>query len=168
MKCVQIKWVSESCSVMSDSLWPHGLYSSWNSPGQNTGVGSHFLLQEIFLTQGLKPCLLHCRQILYHWATREVHPLDCSLPSSSVHGNLQDRILDWVAMASSRGFSSPRDRTCFSCSSCIAGSFFTTEPWGKPQSSLPMLSEYLLPLLKWSACSYVLSAFLLDYLSFSY
>ena len=33
----------ESYSVMSDSLWPHGLYSSWNSPGQNTGVGSQFL-----------------------------------------------------------------------------------------------------------------------------
>ena len=37
------KW-SESHSVMSDSLWPHGLYSLWNSPGQNTGVGCHFLL----------------------------------------------------------------------------------------------------------------------------
>ena len=35
---------SESCSVLSDSLRPHGLYSPWNSPGQNTGVGSHFLL----------------------------------------------------------------------------------------------------------------------------
>ena len=33
------KW-SESCSVMSDSLWPHGQYSPWNSLGQNTGVGS--------------------------------------------------------------------------------------------------------------------------------
>ena len=43
---------SESHSVMSDSLWPHGLYSPWNSPGQNTGVGSISLLQGIFLTQG--------------------------------------------------------------------------------------------------------------------
>ena len=40
---------------MSDSLWPHGLYSSWNSPGQNTGVGSLSLLQGIFPTQGLNP-----------------------------------------------------------------------------------------------------------------
>ena len=40
---------------MSDSLWPHGLYSPWNSLGQNTGVGSLPLLQGIFLTQGLKP-----------------------------------------------------------------------------------------------------------------
>ena len=56
---------SESCSVMSDSLWPHGLYSLWNSPGQNTGVGSLSLLQGIFPTQGSNLGLLHCRQILY-------------------------------------------------------------------------------------------------------
>ena len=36
---------SESCSVVSDSLWAHGLYSPWNSPDQNTGVGCHSLLQ---------------------------------------------------------------------------------------------------------------------------
>ena len=43
---------SKSCSVMSDSLQPHGLYCPWNSPGQNTGVGSLSLLQGIFPTQG--------------------------------------------------------------------------------------------------------------------
>ena len=52
---------SESRSVVSDSLLPRGLYSSWNSPGQNTGVGHHSLLQEIFWTQGSNPRLLHCR-----------------------------------------------------------------------------------------------------------
>ena len=57
--------VSESCSVMSNSLQPHGLYSAWNSPGQNTGVDSLSLLQGIFPTQGLKPGLLPCRRILY-------------------------------------------------------------------------------------------------------
>ena len=36
-----MKMKSESCSVVSDCLWPHGLYSPWNSPGQNTGGGSH-------------------------------------------------------------------------------------------------------------------------------
>ena len=56
---------SESRSVMSDSLWPHGLYSPWNSLGQNTGVGSLSLLQRIFPTQELNPGLLHCRQILH-------------------------------------------------------------------------------------------------------
>ena len=43
----------------------HGLYSPWNSPGQNTGVGSLFLLQGSFPTQGLNPGLPHCRWILY-------------------------------------------------------------------------------------------------------
>ena len=51
---------------MSDSLLPHGLYSPWNSPGQNTGVGSLALLQGIFLTQELNRGLLRRRQIFYH------------------------------------------------------------------------------------------------------
>ena len=55
---------SESHSVVSDSLWPHGLYNPWNSPGQNTGVGSCSLLQGIFPTQGSKPSLPQCRQTL--------------------------------------------------------------------------------------------------------
>ena len=60
----EVKW-SESCSVMSDSLQPHGLYSPWNSLGQNTGVGSLSLLQEIFPTQESNQGFLHCRRILY-------------------------------------------------------------------------------------------------------
>ena len=56
---------SESRSVLSNSLPLHGLYSPWNSPGQNTGVGSLSLLQEIFPTQGSNPGLPHCRRILY-------------------------------------------------------------------------------------------------------
>ena len=56
---------TESHSVMSDSLQPRGLYNLWNSPGQNTGVGSLSLLQGIFPTQGFYPGLPHCRQILY-------------------------------------------------------------------------------------------------------
>ena len=52
-------------TVVSDSLRPHGLYSPWNSPGQNTGVGSRSILQESFPTQGLNPGLLLCRWILY-------------------------------------------------------------------------------------------------------
>ena len=56
---------SESRSDVSNSLWPHGLYSPWNSPGQNTGVGSLSLLQWIFPTQESNRGLLHCRWILY-------------------------------------------------------------------------------------------------------
>ena len=47
------------------SLLPHGLYSPWNSPGQNTGMGSLSLLQGIFSTQELNQGLLHCRRILH-------------------------------------------------------------------------------------------------------
>ena len=56
---------SEGSSVISDSFQSHGLYSPWNSPGQNTGVGSLSFLQGIFPTQGLNPGLPHCRRILY-------------------------------------------------------------------------------------------------------
>ena len=58
-----------SCSVVSDSLQPHGLQPArllcpWDSPGKNTGVVCHPLLQGIFLTQGSNPGLLHCERIL--------------------------------------------------------------------------------------------------------
>ena len=56
---------SESGSVLSNSLQPHGLGSPWNSQGQNTGVDSLSPLQGIFPTQGSNPGLPHCRQILY-------------------------------------------------------------------------------------------------------
>ena len=56
---------SESCLVVSNSLWPHGLYSPWNSPGQNIGMGSLSLFQGIFPTQESNWGLLHCRWILY-------------------------------------------------------------------------------------------------------
>ena len=58
--------------------------------------------------------------------------MDDSLPDSFVHGILQARILEWVAMPSSRGSSLPRDQACISCVSRIAGGFFTAEPPGKP------------------------------------
>ena len=71
---------SESHSVEYHSLQPHGLYSSWNSPGQNTGVGSCSLLHGIFPTQGSNPDLPHCRWIL-HQLSHQGSP----------------RILEWVA-----------------------------------------------------------------------
>ena len=84
-------------SVMSNSLWPHGPYSPWNFPGQNTGVGIS-LLQGIFPTQGSNPGLLHCRQILY-----------CLNHQGS------PRILEWVAYPFSRGNFRPRNWTGVSC-----------------------------------------------------
>ena len=96
---------SESHFVVSDSLRPHGLYNPWNSPGQNTGVGSLSLLWGIFPTQGLNPGLLHCRRILYQ-LSHEGSP----------------RTLEWVAYPFSSGSSQPRNQTRVSC---IAGGFFT-------------------------------------------
>ena len=60
--------VAQSCPTL---LWPHGLLPTrllcpWDFPGKSTGVGCHFLLQRIFLTQGLNPGLPHCRLRLYH------------------------------------------------------------------------------------------------------
>ena len=91
--------VCVSCSVVSNSLWPHGLrpvrlLCPWNSPGKNTGVGCHSLLQEIFLTQGSNPCLLHCRWILYHWATWEA--LQWALPINSISKTPTKKL--WVKM----------------------------------------------------------------------
>ena len=97
---------SESCSVVSDSLWPHRLFSSWNSPAQNTRVGSLSLLQEIFATQGSNPGLLHCRRILYHLSHKG-----------------SPRILEWAAYPFSSGSSRPRGWTRISCT---AGEFFTS------------------------------------------
>ena len=61
--------------------------------------------------------------------------MDCSPWGSSVHGISKARILEWVAISSSRGFSWPRDRTQISC---IAGRFFTAEPLGKPHVQLQL------------------------------
>ena len=108
--------LSESCLVMSDSLRPHGLYSSWNSPGHSMEVGSLSLLQRIFPTQGLNPGLLHCRQILYQLSHKG-----------------SPRKLELVAYPFSRGFSWPRNWTQVSC---IAGRFFTNWAMGEAQRIL--------------------------------
>ena len=64
---IQEESESEGRSVVSNSLWPHGLYSLWNSPGQNTGVGGLSLLQKIFPTQ-----VSHTAGGFFtSWATRE-------------------------------------------------------------------------------------------------
>ena len=74
--------------------------------------------------------------------------MDCSPPGSSIHGILQARILEWVAMPFSRESSQHRDRTCGSCGSCIEGKFFTTEPPGKlplgPYSTQKRMCQLLL------------------------
>ena len=115
------EWVSEwSRSAVSDSVRPHRLQPTrlphpWDSPGKNTGVGCHFLLQGIFPTQGSNPGLPRCRQIPYQ-LSHKVSP----------------RILEWVDYPFSSGSSLPRNRTGVSC---IAGGFFINwsirEAWCK-------------------------------------
>ena len=105
--------------VMSNSLRPHGLYSPWNSPGQNTGVGSLSLLQGIFPTQGSNPGLLHCRQILYQLSHKG-----------------SPRILEWVACPFSRGSSRHRNWTGISC---IEGGFLTN--WAVREALSILLSQ---------------------------
>ena len=66
----------QSCPTLCDPMdyTPTRLLCPCDAPGKNTGVGCHALLQGIFLMQGLNMHLfqlLHCRQILYHWATGE-------------------------------------------------------------------------------------------------
>ena len=65
-------------------------------------------------------------------------PVDCSLPTSSVHGILQARILEWVYMPSSSGSFLPRNQAHISC---ISGGFFTTEPLGTPYFYLNLESS---------------------------
>ena len=101
--CLSLGWKSKKLSP--NSLWPHGLYSPWNAPGQNTGVGSLSLLQRIFLIWGSNPGLRHCRWIL-HQLSHKGSP----------------RTLEWVAYPFFRESSRPRNRTGVSC---IAGGFFT-------------------------------------------
>ena len=65
--------------------------------------------------------------------------MDCSSPGSFVHGILQARILEWVAMPSSRGSSRTRDQTRISCVSCIAGRFFSQSATWEAPSCLQLL-----------------------------
>ena len=92
---------------------PWTLCSLWNSPGQNTGVGSCSLLQGIFPIQGLNTGHPHCRHILYQLSHQGI-----------------PRLLEWVAYPFSSGSSWPRNRTGVSC---IAGGFFTS--WATREAS---------------------------------
>ena len=93
--CVVLCLVAQSCPTLCDPMdcSPLGSSVHGDSPGKNTGVGCHILLQGIFPTQGSNPGLPHCRQILYHLS-------DQGSPG----------ILKWVAYPISRGSSWPRNQ----------------------------------------------------------
>ena len=86
LSCVQLfatPWTEEHTRLR--------LFRPWDFPGKNTGMGCHFLLQEIFLTQGLNSGLPHCRYTLYRLSHREVKgkekrkdiPFECRVPKNS-------------------------------------------------------------------------------------
>ena len=107
--------VTQSCLILQPMDCP------WDSPGQNTGVGSLSLLQGIFPTWGSNPGLPHCKRIL----------LQLNHPGSP-------RILEWVAYPFSRGSSRPRNRTGVSC---IAGYQLSYQgspfyDWGGPNLNI--------------------------------
>ena len=84
-----------AASVMSDSVWPHRrqptrLPRPWDSPGKNTGVACHFLLQCMKVKSE--------SEVAQSCPTLQ-DPRDCSPPGSSVHGILQARVLQWGAIA---------------------------------------------------------------------
>ena len=97
-----------SRSVVSDSVRPHRqqptrLPRPWDSPGKNTGVGCHFLLQCIEVkseSEVTQSCLTLC------------DPMDCSMPVSSIHGIFQARVLEWGAIAFSDVYALPMLYTC--------------------------------------------------------
>ena len=82
-------------SVVSNSVQPHRrqpprLCRPWDSPGKNTGVGCHFLLQ----------CMkVNSETEVAQWCPTLCDSIDCSLPGSSVHGICQTRVLEWGAIA---------------------------------------------------------------------
>ena len=139
--CVYCMYVgTQSCPTLCDLMdcSPPGSSCPWNFPGRNIGVGCHFLLQGIFLTQGLSPHLLrplHGQADSLPQASpgKTITPLKVKVSQScptlcdpmdyTAHGILQIRILEWVAYPFSRGSSQPRDQTGVSCT---AGGFFTS------------------------------------------
>ena len=82
-------------SVVSNSVWPHRwqptrLPRPWDSPGKNTGVSCHFLLQSM---------KVKCESEVTQSCPTLSDPMDCSLPGSSIHGIFQARVLEWGAIA---------------------------------------------------------------------
>ena len=85
---------------MSNSVWPHRrqptrLPRPWDSPGKNTGVGCHSLLQ-CMKVKSESEVAQSCPTLS--------DPMDCSPPGSSVHGILQARTLEWAAISSSNAW----------------------------------------------------------------
>ena len=142
---------------MSDSVRPHRrqptrLPHPWDSPGKNTGVGCHFLLQCIKVKSESEVTQL-CPTL--H------SPMDCSLPGSSANGIFQARVLEWVAIAFSI-------RGCYCCCCCCIASVVSDSvrphrrqptrlpgPWDSPGKNTGVGCQFLLQCMKVKSLSRV-------------
>ena len=144
--------VCESQSFVFGSLQPRELYSPWNSLGQNTGVGSLFLLQRIFPTQGSNPGLLHCRQILYqldHQGSPGSYSLDVKShsPSKGMSHDLLEK--HWWVRRGSCFLSIEIIRESIwkrSCERLYQQRTHEYSLWAAPNTQVLLGTEYLCPL----------------------
>ena len=128
---------------MSDSVRPHRrqpirLPNPWDSPGKNTRVGCHFLLQCMTVkseSEVTQSCLTLS------------DPMDCCLPGFSVHGIFQARVMEWVATAFCRGGNAAAAKSLQSCPTL----FDPTD--GDPQGS-PVPGILQARTLEWVAISF--------------
>ena len=91
---------------------PIRLHRPWDSPGKNTGEGCHFLLL-CMKVKNESEVAQSCQTVC--------DPMGCSLPGSSVHGILQARVLEWIAISSSRGCFQPTPRGTPACRGTFGG-----------------------------------------------
>ena len=130
---------------MTDSVRPHRrqptrVHCPWDSPGKNTGVGCHFLLQCMKVkseSEVAQSCL----------TLRD--PIDCSLPGSSIHGIFQARILEWVAISFSDVLKavSLKEEISQSVQSLSRVRFFATPRTAAHQASLSITNSWSQPKL---------------------
>ena len=132
---------SVGCSIVSDSMWPHGVLTAgllcpWNSPGKHTGVACHSMLQGIFPTQGLNWVSWTAGRFFSSWATREAlhgplytcthihthtHTLvQASLHFFATHLLVSSVLSSWIFLIWSSLYFTPSVGELFSCSMTLS------------------------------------------------
>ena len=130
--------------MQSHRRQPTRLPHPWDSPGKNTGVGCHFLLQCMKVkseSEVAQPCpTLH-------------HPMDCSLPGSAVHGIVQARVLEWGAIPFSvillaAAAAAKSLQSCLTLCDPIDGCPPGSHPWDSPGKNTGVGCRFLLQCMK--------------------
>ena len=115
--CNKMSYMVHVCKIVKGHSWRKEHILLWGNHGWFHKIGNIRRTNLTSLDKVKWKSLSHILTLC--------NPMDCDPPGSSVHGILQARILEWVAISSSQGSSQLRDRIC---GSCVAGRFFTTEP----------------------------------------